>query len=198
MTDTRTLVLNRAWQPVAICGVERAFGLLVSGAAHALDAEYQTYDFDSWSALSADRGDDIVHTVKYALKVPRILVLQAYDKLPHRQIRFSRQNVYARDAFTCQYCGKQFPRSKLNLDHVVPRCMGGRTSWTNVVCSCRVCNTKKGGRTPEQAGMNLVQKPRKPNWNTAFAKNGRKPYREWIPFLDPVDAAYWNVELEED
>lgn len=196
--DARILVLNKAWQPVQICGIERAFGLLVSGAAQALDSEYQTFDFDSWSALSADKGDDVIHTVKYALRVPRILVLQAYDKLPRRQIRFSRQNIYARDGFVCQYCNKRFTRSKLNLDHVIPKCAGGRTVWENVVCSCIPCNLKKGGRTPAQAGMKLWSRPTRPNWSSGMARHGRKPYSEWLPFLSPADAAYWNTELLED
>jgi 5-methylcytosine-specific restriction endonuclease McrA len=133
-----------------------------------------------------------------ALRVPRILVLQAYDKFPRRQIRFSRTNVYARDNHTCQYCGVKFTRSKLNLDHVNPRCKGGRTTWENVVCSCIECNLQKGGRTPKEAGMKLLSTPRRPTWQDVNAKKGQPRYKEWMPFLDPVAAAYWNTELKDD
>lgn len=196
-TNARVLVLNRGYQPVAVTGVERAFGLLYSGAAKALDEQYQTFDYESWVELGTEQGDDIIHTVKQALKVPRVVVLQTFDKLPRTKIRFSRQNVYARDGFTCQYCAQEFPRSKLNLDHVIPRTQGGRTRWENIVCSCIECNLTKGGRTPEQAGMKLVRRPGRPQWTSVLPRKGRV-YKEWLPFIDTASAAYWNTELQDD
>jgi len=196
--NAQVLVLNRGYQPVAVTGVERAFGLLYSGAAQALDSQYQTFDYESWSALSADHGDDIINTVKTALKVPRVLVLQAFSRLPRSKIRFSRQNVYLRDDFTCQYCAKEFTRSKLNLDHVNPRAQGGKTRWENIVCSCIECNLKKGGRTPSQAGMKLLREPKRPMWTGVVPRRGKIPYKEWVPFIDTASAAYWNTELEDD
>jgi len=85
----------------------------------------------------------------------------------------------------------------LNLDHVVPRSQGGESSWENVVCCCHRCNRKKGGKTPRQAGMKLLKQPVKPQW-TSFVLTSQvgHGYREWLPFLSPVDASYWNVELE--
>jgi 5-methylcytosine-specific restriction endonuclease McrA len=196
--DARVLVLNRSYQPVSVARVQRAFGLLYSGAAVALDEEFQTFDFDSWSELSADRGDDVIHTARLVLKVPRVLVLQAYDRFPRTRVRFSRQNIYLRDNFTCQYCNKSFQRAKLNLDHVLPRSQGGKTTWENVVCSCIKCNLAKGGRTPEQARMKLNRVPKRPSWHTLAPVLGRVPYREWLPFVDPIAASYWNTELVED
>ena len=194
--QARVLILNRNYQPVAVSRAVRAFGLLYTGAAQALDAEYRAFDFDSWAALSAEHGDDVVRTARMVLKVPRIVVLQAYDKLPRTRVRFSRQNIYLRDNFTCQYCGKHFQRSKLNLDHVVPRSKGGRTTWENVVCSCVRCNLNKGGRTPAEAGIRLLKKPVRPSWHSLSPILGRVPYKEWLPFLDPVAASYWNAELD--
>lgn len=195
--DTRVLVLNRSYQPVSVARVSRAFGLLYSGAALALDTNFQTFDFESWAELGAEHGDDVIHTSRLILKVPRVVVLQAYDKLPRTRVRFSRQNIYLRDNFTCQYCNKPFPRIKLNLDHVVPRSQGGRTTWENVVCSCIRCNLEKGGRTPAEAGMRLAKEPRRPSWHSLSPILGKVPYREWIPFLDPVTASYWNTELDD-
>jgi len=195
--NAQVLVLNRGYQPVAVTGVERAFGLLYSGAARALDDQYQTFDYDSWSALAADHGDDVISTVKSVLKIPRVLVLQTFDKIPRNKIRFSRQNIYARDDFTCQYCAKEFARSKLNLDHVVPKTQGGRTRWENIVCSCIDCNLKKGGRTPREARMKLLREPVRPKWSGVLPRKGRVPYKEWMPFVDPASAAYWNTELED-
>jgi 5-methylcytosine-specific restriction endonuclease McrA len=79
-------------------------------------------------------------------------------------VKFSRENVLSRDNYQCQYCGHRFPRRQLNYDHVIPRAQGGKTVWTNVVSSCIPCNSWKGGRTPKQAGMQLLKVPERPKW----------------------------------
>jgi len=133
-----------------------------------------------------------------AIRVPRVILLLAYDRVPKRRVRFSRFNIYTRDRNTCQYCGQTFPRSELNLDHVVPRSRGGRSTWENVVCSCHECNRKKGGRTPEEAGMKLLRPPRRPEWTPFMLENfSLRRYKEWAPFLSVVDVSYWNTELLE-
>jgi 5-methylcytosine-specific restriction endonuclease McrA len=83
-------------------------------------------------------------------------------------VKLNRKNIYARDLNTCQYCGKKLPADKLNLDHVVPRSMGGKNSWTNLVCTCHECNTMKGNRRPHEAGMKLLRKPEKPVFHSLF------------------------------
>jgi 5-methylcytosine-specific restriction endonuclease McrA len=194
MINSAVLVLNRYYQPVHVTSVKRAFSLLYQGVAKAIDAQYRLYEFDDWAALSATQ--DCITTINRTIRVPRVLVLSAYDHLPRGRVRFSRLNIYARDNDTCQYCGKNLPRSDLNLDHVMPRTQGGKTTWENVVCSCVPCNLKKGGRTPEQAGMKLLKKPVRPRWTPLFRGATRKvTYREWLPFLHLADVSYWNVEL---
>src|SRR5512142_887266 len=125
MLDSGVLVLNRVYQPVHITSARRAFSLLYQGVARAIDEQFQLFDFDSWSALSAAAHQDAIHTVNRAIRVPRVIVLIAYEHLPKARVRFSRFNIYARDDCTCQYCGRRLPRSELNLDHVVPRSRGG-------------------------------------------------------------------------
>ena len=198
--DSSVLVLNRLYQPVNVTTVRRAFALLYQGTAKAIDREFQAFDFESWSALSAEVHDrDVVHTVSTAIRIPRVIMLQVYDRLPRLHVRFSRQNIYLRDKNTCQYCAETKPRSELNLDHVIPRSQGGKTTWTNVVCSCIPCNLRKGGRTPEQARMWLLKEPSRPTWSP-FDRDrpGRIAYDDWRPFLGLADASYWNTELEED
>ncbi len=199
MLDTSVLVLNRLYQPIHVTSVRRAFALLYQGIARAIDHEYRLFDFASWAALSAEAHGDSVGTPGRRLRIPRVIVLVACERLPHARIRFSRFNVYARDQNRCQYCGRQFGRSDLNLDHVVPRSRGGTTTWENVVCSCVTCNLRKGGRTPEEAGMRLLARPARPRWSP-FHRLGTKrpPFREWAPFLDLADASYWNAELIEE
>lgn len=195
MLNTSVLVLNRFYQPVHVTNVRRALSLLYQGVAKAIDAQYRLYEFADWAQLSAETHDSI-STVSRQIRVPRVVVLSAYEHLPKGKVRFSRLNIYSRDHDTCQYCGRQLSRSDLNLDHVVPRSQGGKTSWENVVCSCVPCNLKKGGRTPEQAVMRLLKKPVRPRWTPLFRGPAKRhTYREWLPFISTADASYWNVEL---
>lgn len=196
MLNSSVLVLNRHYQPLHVTSARRAFTLLYLGVARVIEPDYRTFDFESWAALGSAAGDDVVLTIGRAIKVPRVIMLQIYDRLPRTKVRFSRLNIYVRDQNTCQYCGRRLPRTSLNLDHVVPRAQGGRTNWENVVCCCIECNLRKGCRTPTQAGMTLLQSPERPRWTPGFrAPGGRVAHREWLPFLGLVDASYWNTEL---
>ena len=198
MSTSGVLVLNRSYLPVHITSVRRAFSLVYQGVARVVDEQYETFDFDSWRDLAIRAGDDSIGVVGGLIRVPRVILLIAFDRIPKRHVRFSRINVYGRDRSTCQYCGRRFPRTDLNLDHVVPRSKGGRTTWQNVVCSCLDCNRRKGGRTPQQAGMRLIAPPRRPRWTPMVGVlAGRRGYPEWRPFLSIVDASYWNAELAE-
>lgn len=198
MLDSSVLVLNRVYQPIHVTSVRRAVSLLYQGVARALDEQFRLMDFESWAAIAVAVREEAIHTPTRAIRVPRVVVLVAHAHLPRHRVRFSRLNVYARDESTCQYCGRRLPRSELNLDHVVPRSRGGSTSWENVVCSCVSCNLRKGGRTPEEAGIRLLRPPTRPQWTAVFRGAARRAlYRQWIPFLGLVDAAYWNVELRD-
>ena len=196
--NTKVLVLNRSYFPVHVTSVRRAFSLLYQGIAKAVDQQYRTFDYESWSALSASVHDETIGLIGRAIRVPRVILLVSYDRVPRRQVRFSRFNVFARDKNTCQYCGRRFSRNELNLDHVIPRSQGGLSTWTNIVCSCLRCNRVKGGRRPEEARMRLVKQPVQPEWTPFMLETFTfKRYQEWLPFLNEVDAAYWNTELLE-
>lgn len=195
--NTKVLVLNRAFLPIQITSVRRAFSLLYQGIARAVNEEYRTFDFESWADVSASVHDDTIGLVNRVIRVPRVILLLAFDRVPRRQVRFSRFNIYLRDRNTCQYCGRKFARTELNLDHVLPRSQGGLSLWENVVCSCHECNRRKGGRTPEQAGMRLLREAARPDWTPFMLQAfSLRRYREWAPFLSAVDVSYWNVELE--
>ena len=195
---TKVLVLNRSYFPVHVTSVRRALCLLYQGIAKVVDQQYRTFDFNSWSDISSALHDDTVSLVDRVICVPRVILLVAYDRVPKRQVRFSRFNVFARDNNTCQYCGEKFPRSELNLDHVIPRSRGGLSTWENVVCSCFTCNRVKGGQMPEEARMRLIRKPFRPEWTPFMLETfSFKRYHEWRPYLNMVDAAYWNAELLE-
>lgn len=197
LLNSKVLVLNRSYFPVHVTSVRRAFSLLYQGIAKAVDAQYRTFDYESWSALSTSVHDETVGLIGRAIRVPRVILLVSYDRVPRRRVRFSRFNVFARDKNTCQYCDRRFARNELNLDHVVPRSRNGESTWENIVCSCFVCNRIKGGRRPEEAGMRLIKKPVQPEWTPFMLETfSLRRYQDWVPFLNEVDAAYWNTELQ--
>lgn len=197
LLNSKVLVLNRSYFPVHVTSVRRAFSLLYQGIAKAVDAQYRTFDYESWSALSTSVHDETIGLIGRAIRVPRVILLVSYDRVPRRRVRFSRFNVFARDKNTCQYCGRRFARNELNLDHVVPRSRNGESTWENIVCSCFVCNRIKGGRRPEEAGMRLIKKPVQPEWTPFMLETfSLRRYQDWVPFLNEVDAAYWNTELQ--
>ena len=192
------LVLNRLWQAVNICTARRALTLLFQGHAQAVldraDGSFQTYNFNEWHDISRNEDHpESVRTVSFRIRVPRVILLIVYDRLPKKEVKFTRHNIFERDKNTCQYCGKVFDRRDLNLDHVVPRDKGGATTWENIVCSCIPCNTKKGNRLPHQAGMHLIRKPARPKWRPfVHITFDAKVHDSWRHF---IDLAYWNVEL---
>jgi 5-methylcytosine-specific restriction endonuclease McrA len=196
MTSGNVLVLNSLFQAVQITGVRRAFRLFYAGRARAVDEDFATYDFDNWCDLPAGIDDDRIHTPTRAIRIPRVIQLVYYDRLPRREVRFTRRNIFFRDRNRCQYCGGTFAQRRLNLDHVVPLSRGGASSWENVVCACIECNSRKGCRTPDEAGMRLVRPPRRPAGHPMLRAHwiGRG-HEQWRTFLDE---AYWNVELEDD
>jgi 5-methylcytosine-specific restriction endonuclease McrA len=196
MLNSSVLVLNRSYLPIHVTSVRRAFSLLYQGIARVVDEQYQTFDFDGWRQLAVARDMDSIGTAGGRIRVPRVIVLIAFDRLPKRHVRFSRINLMARDDFRCQYCGTKPQRSELNLDHVIPRSLGGHSTWENVVTSCVDCNRRKGGRTPKQARMELLRRPARPRWTPLLnLVLSSVRYQEWRPYLNVVDASYWNVEL---
>jgi 5-methylcytosine-specific restriction endonuclease McrA len=198
MLNSAVLVLNRSYLPIHVTSARRAFSLVYQGIARIVNEQYQTFDFEAWSQLAVARDMEAIGTPGGLIRVPRVIVLIAFDRLPKRHVRFSRINLMARDNFQCQYCNKKPRRTELNLDHVVPRSLGGRSTWENVVTSCVDCNRRKGGRTPRQARMKLRRKPERPRWTPlANLMWSSVRYQEWRPFLSVVDASYWNVELAE-
>ena len=197
------LVLNRNYMAVHIASAKRAFGLLYRDLAEVIDLDdghYANYNFDSWQEISEIRSDgergpheDWVRAVRFEIQVPRVIRLFRYDRLPRRTLRFNRRNLFARDGHCCQYCRRNLPTSQLSIDHVVPRSKGGGTNWENVVCCCKDCNTKKGGRTPHEAHMNLWKKPAKPRHSPLLAYKLNNPkYECWRLFLGGTS---WAIDV---
>jgi len=154
---------------------------------------FSTHDLQSWMHLEdGPEGWPVVRTVSRKFWLPSIIVLTAFDRLPRKEVKFSRENVLHRDDHVCQYCGEHFESRDLNLDHVVPKDKGGMTTWENIVCSCIRCNSKKGNKLPSEAKMSLLRKPVAPRWRPLVDFNGevcKKHHESWRLFLEPNAAS---------
>ncbi len=192
LLERPVLVLNRFWQPVHTCSVRRSLHLLCIGHAQVVQVEgeqrFDTHDLMSWIRYSNSiTGDEMIHSSRISIRIPKIVVLSSYERVPRREVKFSRHNVFLRDKFTCQYCAKTLPETQLNLDHVTPRDKGGLTTWENIVTSCFRCNTRKANKMPHEVGMHPNSKPLAPRWRPLFGlhENGLAD-ESWGHFLQPT------------
>lgn len=137
------LVLNASYEPINICAARRALVLILKGVAS-----------------PEEQGAVSLHSARQAVRIPSVIRLLEYRRIPHQTRSLSRKNILMRDRYTCQYCHKTLPSNELTLDHVIPRSRAGETTWENLVACCHGCNNRKGNRTPEEAGMRLARSPR--------------------------------------
>jgi len=174
----QTLLLNASYEPLKIVHWQKAITLLCQGKVEVI-AEY----------------DREVRSVSISFRLPSVIRLLRYIKMKRRfdYVPFSRANIYARDDHSCQYCGESFPTTELTFDHVTPVAQGGRKDWENIATCCVTCNRRKGGRTPEEAGMHLRRMPRRPESMPALRITIRlhTAPESWRDYL------YWNAELED-
>lgn len=172
MLDSAVLVLNQNYEPLNVCSARRAFVLLDRGKAEILEAT-----------------DRLLHTPSTAFILPSVIRLVYMIKRPRPQMRLSRREVFARDRYTCQYCGKQ--TKDLTLDHIIPRHRGGKHAWDNLVSACKSCNHRKAGRTPQEARMQLAREPFEPRADAAYILSQYLPlrdgWRKFIPHADELD-----------
>ncbi len=164
MLDGKVLVLNSNYEPLNVSTMRRAIRLLV------LQKAEMVYSYDGQVIRSSSR----------AFPKPSVIRLKYYIGI-RREIPLTKRNILKRDNYTCQYCGRR--DLPLTIDHVIPKRMGGKDTWENLVCACVECNNKKGDRTPEQAGMKLLKKPRKPSYIVFLVSGLKIPDARWKPFL---------------
>jgi 5-methylcytosine-specific restriction endonuclease McrA len=144
----RVLLLNATYEPLRVISWKRAITLLTLDKVEVLE----TYDRE-------------VRSVTLAIRLPAVVRLIHLVRFRKHTVRFSRENIYIRDKYQCQYCASSMNASDLTYDHVIPKSMGGKTAWENIVTCCLPCNKKKGGRTPGQARMSLIRKAKRPSWH---------------------------------
>ncbi|MCC6484362.1 MAG: HNH endonuclease [Armatimonadetes bacterium] len=163
------LVLNSDYEPINICNMKRAIGLIYLGKVDVLHSDHME-----------------IHSCSTTMISPSVVRLRYHIKRPYPRLRLSRRSIFARDNYTCQYCGAR--SHELTIDHVIPRRLGGRTDWENLVCCCRKCNIKKGDKSLQQIGFHLTHPPRRPKWVpfvslTKYVDGQRnEAWRDYLPY----------------
>jgi 5-methylcytosine-specific restriction endonuclease McrA len=149
LVNMPVLVLNQSYEPLNICRVRRAVVLIQVGKAEMLE-----------------NGAGTLHTFRDTIEIPSVIRLGVMIRRPRSERKMTRFEIFHRDNYTCQYCGKQ--THQLTLDHIMPKRAGGPHTWENVVSACVNCNRRKAGKTLDEAGMKLLRKPTKPHSHSLF------------------------------
>jgi hypothetical protein len=218
-TSRKVLVLNRNWCAVGVVGLPRAMALLFTeyedGEPRARiitpppKGGYEVWNWSDWAAVRPKEGEDGIVSARDIYRVPEVLLLSRYESVPNRRVNFCRRAIWKRDGFRCQYCGIQPPEDECTLDHVLPKSLGGETSWTNCVLACYQCNSQKADRLPNDAfrphdrakarkwrgpsPMRLLKEAKKPEYSVI--KDKIRILDTWKHWLDRM---YWDIPLEND
>lgn len=147
-----TLLLSASYEPIKVIPWKKAITLFFLGKVDVIE-----------------KYNKLIHSPSISVSLPAVVKLHRFVKHLPRKVKFSRQNLYHRDNYTCQYCHKSHPAHQLTYDHVVPRSRGGKTSWTNVVTACIRCNLKKGNKFLHQINLSLLHEPKEPAWLPVFS-----------------------------
>ncbi len=165
------LVLNATYEPLNVVSVQRAIVLLLKDKAELIEA-----------------AESRIHSINLSIPVPLVIRLVYYVRVPHKlDVPLTRRTVMLRDNYVCQYCGKQIAKADLTIDHVVPKVLGGATTWDNVVCACKPCNLRKGGKSPEQAGMRLRSVPSRPKYLALVWLSHVHSHEVWHKYIPDLD-----------
>jgi 5-methylcytosine-specific restriction endonuclease McrA len=182
------LILNKHWIPINTTTAKHSLSLMYSENAKGLVVEndkISPLDWNEWSNLTVSAEDKKIKTTRGFIKIPTVIVLNEFDKIPRMRVKFTQKNLWERDKFTCQYTGKKLTKTTGNIDHVVPKSQGGKTSWENCVIAHKEINAKKADKTPEQAGLKLLKKPSAPRvMPVSFYIRNKQEIRDWDLFLN--------------
>lgn len=172
MDSARVLILNQTFEPLQVCTARRAVVLLFTGKAERVEDTSR-----------------VIRSPSTILALPSVIRLHRFIRKPAQpSIAFNKKNILKRDAHTCQYCGRN-GGERMTIDHVIPKSMGGRTVWENVVSACRTCNLRKGNKSLDEAGMRLLRRPSKPLslFYLGIMVHASQRYESWCKYL-PVEA----------
>ncbi|MCK5738701.1 HNH endonuclease [bacterium] len=162
--NRQVLVLNMSYEPLLVVNARKAIVLLCLDKAEVVESNAH-----------------LVHSVSLAMPLPSVIRVLHYVHKPYREVVLNRRNVIRRDHHTCQYCGDRV--GPMTVDHVIPKRLGGRDTWQNLVCACQRCNSRKGGHLLREVSLKLISQPHKPNQLYAIQHFGGTPEQAWQPYL---------------
>jgi 5-methylcytosine-specific restriction endonuclease McrA len=171
--ENAVLVLNQNYEPLHICNARRALVLVLGGKAEVLQEDTDVH----------------LHSTSHVYALPSVVRMMYLVRRPRPRVKLTRREVFLRDHYTCQYCGRV--THDLTIDHVLPKSRGGKHSWENLAAACKECNHRKGGRTPEEARMRLKRAPYEPHAGAYYAIQRRlteRPRADWEPFIPGAEA----------
>jgi hypothetical protein len=180
------LVLNKYWKPISYCSIYTAISKMFNERALMIThPDFMTVNAEEWMAMQSDESSNSILTTKGYLPVPEVIMARYYERTDLRHPVCNRKNIIKRDGLICQYTGKSIPKNEATIDHILPRCRGGKTSWENCVVSSFSVNNKKGHHTPEEVNYILKNKPSKPSWGLVdfLPENFNMP-DSWKAFLN--------------
>jgi len=182
------LILNKNWQAINTTTPVVAISLMFTNSATGIQIEpnkaFFPLSWNEWIKLDIEDKDKYIQTPNYKIKIPKIILLNKFDKIPKMQPKFTIKNLWERDRGICQYTGKKLSKNEGNIDHVIPKSKGGKTNWSNCVLCHKDINSKKGNQTPKEAGLKLQSMPTEPSRlpSTLYIKNPLN-IEEWDIFL---------------
>jgi 5-methylcytosine-specific restriction endonuclease McrA len=204
IANRRVLVLNQGWQPVGVINLAEAITKLfgeytktdlrpAEPKALIVDPNsFETLTWEDWADIKPKDGEEFISSINESFRIPEVITLTRYNKMPKHRVTFSRRAIYKRDDYTCQYCGCCPGSQELTIDHVLPRSKGGETTWLNCVLACLDCNGKKADKNLAEFGKKLLREPFKPKYQMF---KGDITCGSWKKF---ISEAYWNVEMVND
>lgn len=183
------LVLNKNWQAINITTPSEALSMMYCDSATGLNIKGKDdmvpLKWKEWLTLICDENDTFVKTIQGNIKIPKIIILCKYDKVPKKRPKLTRKGIWLRDEGVCQYTGKKINPNDGNIDHVIPKSRGGKTDWTNCVLAHKKVNAKKADKTPEEAGLKLIRQPYIPKeLPVSFYITNKYDIQEWRIFLN--------------
>ena len=189
LTNNTVLSLNANWQAIEVVSPQKAFHMMATGNAVGLDTHLgnlSPIEWEKWIQLPCEEEDDTVKTVRGDIRIPRVIIAVNYDRLRPKTLNLTIENLAELQGYKCAYTNKQLTRKNWSLDHVIPVSKGGKTEWINVVAADKDINSKKSDKTPEEAGLKLLSKPRVPKKMMPSELIRRKhvvKFKEWEMFI---------------
>ncbi len=178
------LILNKNWEAIRIRNVKDAIRLISRERACFVDhSNWSVYTWLEWINLEVEPGEKFISTVSFNIRVPEIIILTKYNKVPEYDVKLTKRNVFIRDRYNCQYTGDKVHPKNADIDHVVPKSKGGKTTWDNLVVTSKKLNRKKGNKSLKESGLKLVKKPIKPSYRSILFDPRKEIKESWKKFI---------------